>query len=632
MDASNATSALPHVDYTLGCRPYASPSIAAACAHVTNNPLCERGDTDYLRFYYCSDSFVGAAPPALKLPILALWCLVLFVAIATVAGNYFAPSVERISARLRLSEDVAGATILALGGAAPDIFTQAAALLESDTPDLRLALSESVGAGLFVSNLGKALTVLVGLSRGGRVVRRQDSNPRARGPDDVVTVEAFPYLRDCLTYAVALLVAYASILDGVVSTGEAATFVALYALYVAIVLRGPIFFGLALGDESVGPRHVPRRRARAEAPRKRWTARRAPRRGRPEKCAAVVELADVSELHRRGNESTRNTVFAGTSGGVRAGKNLGTRTSSTTKRTRTTRTTGTRGLLADGSCQATPRVASRLKTTRSRTERRGFEVWPGSAASPRRRSPREGARRARHGADDAPGRRARAYHRTSRRGGGVRAVIFLWATRLLADAVAAAPAAFWSGYLVWILAWWRIVLRRCPPGGMDTRNSILAQALAFVQGITWMRACADELVGLFQAAGRAAGVRESLLGATVMAWGASAGDLGGMLALARAGYARMAIAASLAGPVCQLSIGTGFSMLLVRFRGETLRADFADNMRFLALYGVAASVAFAVIVPKLAFALDRRAAFVVMGCYAIAVGVFVALALGEEEH
>ena len=182
MDASNATSALPHVDYTLGCRPYASPSIAAACAHVTNNPLCERGDTDYLRFYYCSDSFVGAAPPALKLPILALWCLVLFVAIATVAGNYFAPSVERISARLGLSEDVAGATILALGGAAPDIFTQAAALLESDTPDLRLALSESVGAGLFVSNLGKALTVLVGLSRGGRVVRRQDSNPRARVP------------------------------------------------------------------------------------------------------------------------------------------------------------------------------------------------------------------------------------------------------------------------------------------------------------------------------------------------------------------------------------------------------------------------------------------------------------------
>ena len=370
MDASNATSALPHVDYTLGCRPYASPSIAAACAHVTNNPLCERGDTDYLRFYYCSDSFVGAAPPALKLPILALWCLVLFVAIATVAGNYFAPSVERISARLRLSEDVAGATILALGGAAPDIFTQAAALLESDTPDLRLALSESVGAGLFVSNLGKALTVLVGLSRGGRVVRRQDSNPRARGPDDVVTVEAFPYLRDCLTYAVALLVAYASILDGVVSTGEAATFVALYALYVAIVLRGPIFFGLALGDESVAGAagRSPRRpETRAEAPAAEDDPKSARRSWSSRTCPSCTD---------GGNESTRNTVFARTTRRrSRREKIAGTRTSSTTKRTRTTRTTRGRGDFSrTGRARATPRVASRLKTTRSRTERRGFEV------------------------------------------------------------------------------------------------------------------------------------------------------------------------------------------------------------------------------------------------------------------
>ena len=55
-----------------------------------------------------------------------------------------------------------------------------------------------------------------------------------------------------------------------------------------------------------------------------------------------------------------------------------------------------------------------------------------------------------------------------------------------------------------------------------------------------MHLCADELVGLFQAAGRAAGVRESLLGATFMSWGASAGDLGGTLAVARRGSTRMA--------------------------------------------------------------------------------------------
>ena len=285
-------------------------------------------------------------PPALKLPILALWCLVLFVAIATVAGNYFAPSVERISARLRLSEDVAGATILALGGAAPDIFTQAAALLESDTPDLRLALSESVGAGLFVSNLGKALTVLVGLSRGGRVVRRQDSN-RARGPDDVVTVEAFPYLRDCLTYAVALLVAYASILDGVVSTGEAATFVALYALYVAIVLRGPIFFGLALGDERVA--------GAADAPRdrRRGARRRAPKRPRPRTTSKSARRSWSSRTcpsctdggtRARGTRSSR-----GRRGDIRGGKIAGTRVVDDEADEDDEDDEGTRGLLADGS-------------------------------------------------------------------------------------------------------------------------------------------------------------------------------------------------------------------------------------------------------------------------------------------
>lgn len=648
MDASNATGALPHVNYTLGCRPYASPSLAAACAHVTNNPLCEHGDIDYLRFYYCSDGFVGAAPPALKLPILALWGSVLFVAIATVADNYFAPAVERISARLGLPEDVAGATLLALGGAAPDIFTQAAALLESDTPDLRLALSESVGAGLFVSNLGKALTVLVGLSRGGRVFRRQDSNPRARCPEDVVTVEAFPYLRDCLMYAVMLLVAYASILDGVISTGEAATFVALYALYVALVLRGPTFFGLEGGDDAGRSPRSPRTGAQTAARKNQMAHAKADgdveapaAEDDPEEGTADVELADMSELHRRKErnhaehglredapEKSAAVKFAATT--IERDDDDDERDDEADEDEE-----GTMGLLAGSggvsdakrpSASEDGAFANHTSWVRSLS---GIDDASYGAVFAAARAPIALVMALTMLPVDARGRVPLAH---------LAAVVvfaplfFLWAANLLAAAVAAAPAAFWIGYLVWILAWWRIVLRRCPPGGIDTEKSNLAQALAFAQGIMWMHACADELVGLFQAAGRAGGVRESLLGATVMAWGASAGDLGGMLAMARAGYARMAIAASLAGPVCQLSIGTGFSMLLVRFRGEAIRADFADNMRFFTLYGVASSVAFAVIVPKLGFALDRRAAFVVMGCYAIAVGVFVALALDEEER
>ena len=56
------------------------------------------------------------------------WCAMLFVAIGTVGDAFFAR--WNASTRLRLPDDVAGAT-LSLGGAAPDIFTQIAALVEA---------------------------------------------------------------------------------------------------------------------------------------------------------------------------------------------------------------------------------------------------------------------------------------------------------------------------------------------------------------------------------------------------------------------------------------------------------------------------------------------------------------------
>ena len=69
-----------------------------------------------------------------------------------------------LSGRL-CTKDVAGATLLALGGAAPDVFTQASALLEGSSPDVRLALSESIGAGAFVSTF--CLACAVGLQGSG---------------------------------------------------------------------------------------------------------------------------------------------------------------------------------------------------------------------------------------------------------------------------------------------------------------------------------------------------------------------------------------------------------------------------------------------------------------------------------
>uniref|UniRef100_A0A3B3RVE5 Solute carrier family 24 member 3 n=1 Tax=Paramormyrops kingsleyae TaxID=1676925 RepID=A0A3B3RVE5_9TELE len=47
----------------------------------------------------------------------------MFYALALVCDDYFVPSLEKISERLQLSEDVAGATFMAAGSSAPELFT-----------------------------------------------------------------------------------------------------------------------------------------------------------------------------------------------------------------------------------------------------------------------------------------------------------------------------------------------------------------------------------------------------------------------------------------------------------------------------------------------------------------------------
>ena len=108
------------------------------------------------------------------------------------------------------------------------------------------------------------------------------------------------------------------------------------------------------------------------------------------------------------------------------------------------------------------------------------------------------------------------------------------------------PALLACGLSAWYTyaVWWVFRSGKVGVHGVDPARSPYLTALTFFQGIVWMHLCADELVGLFQAAGRAAGVRESLLGATFMSWGASAGDLGGTLAVARRGSTRMAVTVS----------------------------------------------------------------------------------------
>uniref|UniRef100_A0A673NGR8 Sodium/potassium/calcium exchanger 3-like n=1 Tax=Sinocyclocheilus rhinocerous TaxID=307959 RepID=A0A673NGR8_9TELE len=54
---------------------------------------------------------------------LSLKAMYMFYALALVCDDYFVPSLEKICERLHLSEDVAGATFMAAGSSAPELFT-----------------------------------------------------------------------------------------------------------------------------------------------------------------------------------------------------------------------------------------------------------------------------------------------------------------------------------------------------------------------------------------------------------------------------------------------------------------------------------------------------------------------------
>jgi len=110
-----------------------------------------------------------------------------------------------------------------------------------------------------------------------------------------------------------------------------------------------------------------------------------------------------------------------------------------------------------------------------------------------------------------------------------------------------------------------------PAGGATPRNSMFLTGMAFLMGIAWMDIAADELVAVLETIGRVLGLPDAFLGATVLAWGASAGDTAALLATAQSGHGGMAISACFAGPLFQLLIGTGCSLMYVGvFKGDVL--------------------------------------------------------------
>lgn len=140
--------------------------------------------------------------------------LVSFYLLAVICEEYFVPSLDIISHRLKLSSDVAGATFMAVGSSAPELFTSVFALLHPGE-------ASNVGAGTIVGSAIFNVLVIIGAAAAFKTVK----------------LNWQPVVRDTAFYVITILLLLWSFWDGRVEFFEALIFVVVYAIYILAVVK-----------------------------------------------------------------------------------------------------------------------------------------------------------------------------------------------------------------------------------------------------------------------------------------------------------------------------------------------------------------------------------------------------------
>ena len=126
--------------------------------------------------------------PMVVVPILGV--MYMFAALAIVCDEFFVPALEEMVTALEISNDVAGATLMAAGGSAPELFTSMVGTFQGS----------SVGFGTIVGSAVFNVLFVIGMC--------------AVNSKDVLKLTWWPLARDCSYYVLSLLV-LAVFFDGV---------------------------------------------------------------------------------------------------------------------------------------------------------------------------------------------------------------------------------------------------------------------------------------------------------------------------------------------------------------------------------------------------------------------------------
>ncbi|GBP63551.1 hypothetical protein EVAR_61291_1 [Eumeta japonica] len=133
----------------------------------------------------------------------------MFVALAIVCDEFFVPSLDAIIERLAIRDDVAGATFMAAGGSAPELFTSVIGVFVS---------FDDVGIGTIVGSAVFNILFVIGAC--------------ALFSRTTLSLTWWPLFRDCTFYSVSLLVLIYCFRDNLIYWQEALVLFSLYGCYV----------------------------------------------------------------------------------------------------------------------------------------------------------------------------------------------------------------------------------------------------------------------------------------------------------------------------------------------------------------------------------------------------------------
>ncbi|XP_068186836.1 sodium/potassium/calcium exchanger 3 [Antennarius striatus] len=142
----------------------------------------------------------------------ALCAIYMFYALAIVCDDYFVPSLEKISTNLQLSEDVAGATFMAAGSSAPELFTSLIGVFIT---------KGDVGVGTIVGSAVFNILVIIGLS--------------GIFAGQTIVLTWWSLFRDSSYYILAVLTLIMVIYDARVDWWESLLLMTMYGIYIIIM-------------------------------------------------------------------------------------------------------------------------------------------------------------------------------------------------------------------------------------------------------------------------------------------------------------------------------------------------------------------------------------------------------------